>query len=291
MKKSIKRSLILVAIGAIFVCALVTPAIAATWAMKYSDAAIGPESARDWFTRAGQFGDHFGFMTCCAALIAAVFTCFTYTSQRKQLADDRRRNEKADRERHFFTLYEDFKGSLEHSRLVGSESRDANVPGGAALFSRARVAAREIMGTFPSMESASEEEKILSFIYRFSGKSIFTGTNFSCCIYKFIVVYDYLDRIMDDSEKESHRLYHDILMSSMTEQEMKIIALGWTNLECNRKSPKMFLRPYIFISTYCLHVTGRVTTTQMAALVVVTNERPIFDTFAKLDLAKTEEQG
>lgn len=247
------------------------------------------ESAPTWFETSGQFGDMFGMTTCVVALIAAYFTRQTYLTQKKELQDERKRNEDANKERYFFKLHDDFKESLIKSRERDKESPNAfendQTKGIARAVTDATKHAQECL---LAAEAACNDktERLQHFVTGFSARNFLGHYEFSLTFRKFLVAYSYLSNIMNVSPSGAYTLHHEILMSTMSENEMKLIALFWINYNFNKRDPKPFEEVFVFISTYCFDILGKfgLLKDQMLAVSILTNADPIIDEISDLRL-------
>lgn len=200
------------------------------------------DDMNNWFARAGQFGDHFGFLTCIAAGIAAVFSYKAYQSQREQLAVQKRENIIAERERHFFRLHDDFKESLVRSRSIDSEPMGIGVSGAFFASTKAIERAEEILRSEEISVIEDESNQVDKFVERIGNIGLFGAYNFSECVIKFAITLDYLNEIRVYEKSGFYDLYYGSLVGNLLELEAKAMSIFLIDYGVRKRSPKPFTR-------------------------------------------------
>lgn len=258
--------------------ALTIPAILSTFAQVAVQWYLGydQEGLTNWFSRAGQFGDQYGFITCGAAVIAAIFSYRTYQSQKTELADERKRSAESDRERHFFILYQDMMvefgriRSLPISGATNQNTYEWNTVIEAGYYIFKNKCTQQADGETLSPERILSD--VSTFVDEIKKSVLLSRFRFLTAFYKFEIVYGYLQGQNKEFPRWAIRVFYETIFSSLRQHEAKALGLLWIIREHNVNAKDPLGRSFIFINEYVRYLTGNLVDKRQAIEIMTSTD-------------------
>lgn len=216
----------------LFLGALALPSIAATLARWWFPTADSEGHTASWFETAGQFGDHFGFLTCVAALFAAYFTSKTLESQRELVSKQDAQSEKHDatvertqRENRFFRLYDEFREVLKSNQKDVRHEEGHSIDTMEYAFEQMQPTAKAIMEDRPYQDLEFEVDRLRYFCFHMSAVGFLGKAGVSEVAAKFYLCLKFLDLNTSQALSEADDFYRETLITTLTEKEAKVLCL------------------------------------------------------------------